>query len=83
MTSMPRFTVQQPHAREVLASGFSGMEHKGIFYCHLMQGSNPQTTVTLISNYIKGKSFYRFLSIYGSPRERGCGYFSSHIVAFC
>ncbi|KAB5584359.1 hypothetical protein PHYPO_G00106530 [Pangasianodon hypophthalmus] len=54
MTNMPRFTVQQPHSREVLASGFSGMEHKGIFYCHLKQGSNHQTTVTLISNYNNG-----------------------------
>ncbi|XP_053354920.1 tyrosine-protein kinase receptor Tie-1 [Clarias gariepinus] len=51
MTSEPSFTVQHPHSREVLATGFTGMDHKGIFYCHLKQGSNHQTTVTLISNY--------------------------------
>lgn len=55
MTNMPRFTVQKLRSTEVLASGFSGMEHKGIFYCHLKQGSNHQTTVTLISNYNKGQ----------------------------
>lgn len=54
MTKDPLFTVQKPRSREVLASGFSGMEHKGIFYCHLKQGSNHQSTVTLISNYNKG-----------------------------
>ncbi|KAK3557594.1 hypothetical protein QTP70_030524 [Hemibagrus guttatus] len=54
MTKEPLFTVKKLHTREVLASGFSGMGHKGIFYCHLKQGSKYQSTVTLISNYNKG-----------------------------
>lgn len=65
MTSEPSFTVQHPHSREVLATGFTGMDHKGIFYCHLKQGSNHQTTVTLISNY-KGKRLHRFGNIFAS-----------------
>lgn len=55
MTKETLFTVQKLHSREVLASGFRGMGHKGIFYCHLKQGSKYQSTVTLISNYNKGK----------------------------
>ncbi|KAF7711842.1 tyrosine-protein kinase receptor Tie-1 [Silurus meridionalis] len=53
MTNEPGFTVRQPYSNKVVASGFSGMEQKGIFYCHLKQGSNHQTTVTLINNYNK------------------------------
>lgn len=83
MTNMPRFTVQRPRSREVLASGFSGMGHKGIFYCHLKQGSIHQTTVTLISNYNKGKCLHRFVRIFGSlassAREE---VISGHIVYF-
>lgn len=76
MTNMPRFTVQKLRSTEVLASGFSGMEHKGIFYCHLKQGSNHQTTVTLISNYNKGKCFHRFLKLGKKFKRRGyiCSY---------
>ncbi|KAF5897032.1 tyrosine-protein kinase receptor Tie-1 isoform X2, partial [Clarias magur] len=51
MASEATFTLQHPNSREVLATGFTGMNHKGIFFCHLKQGSNHRTTVTLISNY--------------------------------
>ncbi|XP_047670034.1 tyrosine-protein kinase receptor Tie-1 [Tachysurus fulvidraco] len=63
MTQDPLFTVHKVHSREVLASGFSGMGHKGIFYCHLKQGSKYQSTVTLISNYNKGHLRPQRLSI--------------------
>lgn len=83
MTNTPRFTVQKPCSKEVLASGFSGMEHRGIFYCHLNQGSNHQTTVTLISNYNKCKCLHRFVgffvSLAKSPKEEVT---SIHIVYF-
>ncbi|XP_060775989.1 tyrosine-protein kinase receptor Tie-1 [Neoarius graeffei] len=55
MIKTPHFTVQQLHSRKVLASGFSEMDHKGIFYCYLKQGSIHQTNVTLISNYNKAQ----------------------------
>lgn len=70
MTNEPHFTVQRPSSRKVLASGFIGMEHKGIFYCHLKQGSNHHTTVTLISNYNKGKWLHGFVSVFGMRAER-------------
>lgn len=83
MTSEPRFSVRQPNSREVLASGFSGMDHKGIFYCHLKQGSNHQTTVTLISNYYKGECLQGTERIFGSlERSLSEEAASAHIVCF-
>lgn len=68
VTEEPLFTVRKLRSREVQASGFSGMGHKGIFYCHLKQGSKDQSTVTLISNYNKGKCLlHRFVNIFWKP----------------
>ncbi|KAI4883340.1 hypothetical protein NFI96_011187 [Prochilodus magdalenae] len=47
----PHITVRKLGPKEVVASGFSNLEHKGIFYCHSNQGSNHHASVTLISNY--------------------------------
>ncbi|KAL7891308.1 hypothetical protein AOLI_G00007840 [Acnodon oligacanthus] len=49
--SKPHFTVKKLQPKEVVASGFTNLEHKGIFYCHSNQGSNHRATVTSISNY--------------------------------
>ncbi|XP_017576838.1 tyrosine-protein kinase receptor Tie-1 isoform X2 [Pygocentrus nattereri] len=49
--SKPHFTVKKLQPKEVEASGFTNLEHKGIFYCHSNQGSNHRATVTSISNY--------------------------------
>ncbi|XP_076870942.1 tyrosine-protein kinase receptor Tie-1 isoform X2 [Brachyhypopomus gauderio] len=51
LPSAPHFTVHRPRPTEVEASGFSGLEHRGIFYCHSKHGSGHHTSVTLISNY--------------------------------
>lgn len=83
MTNEPRFNVKQSGDREVLASGFSGMDHKGIFYCHLKQGSNHLTTVTLISNYNKGKCLHGTARIFGRlERSLSEELVSGHIVDF-
>ncbi|KAK1796694.1 hypothetical protein P4O66_009720 [Electrophorus voltai] len=54
----PDITLHRPRPTEVEASGFSGLDHRGIFYCHSKQGSSHHTTVTLISNYNKGNYYY-------------------------
>lgn len=82
-TNEPHFIVQQLGSRQVMASGFSGMDHKGIFYCHLKQGSNHQATVTLISNYYKGICLHGFVHFFGNlVRSAGEEVISGHIVIF-
>ncbi|XP_036426550.1 tyrosine-protein kinase receptor Tie-1 isoform X2 [Colossoma macropomum] len=51
VTDMPPLTVKKLQPKEVVASGFANLEHKGIFYCHSNQGSNHRAVVTFISNY--------------------------------
>uniref|UniRef100_A0A671T2H4 Tyrosine-protein kinase receptor Tie-1 n=1 Tax=Sinocyclocheilus anshuiensis TaxID=1608454 RepID=A0A671T2H4_9TELE len=36
----PRFDVQSPQTKEVVATGFTGFDHSGIFYCHSKRGSD-------------------------------------------
>lgn len=48
----PNFTVENPRAKEAVASGFVNLEHRGIFYCRSNQGSSRHANVTLISNYM-------------------------------
>uniref|UniRef100_A0AAY4CQC2 receptor protein-tyrosine kinase n=1 Tax=Denticeps clupeoides TaxID=299321 RepID=A0AAY4CQC2_9TELE len=48
----PVFNIDRPRPKQVVASGFSQMEHRGIFYCHTTHGSSP-FKVTLINNYSK------------------------------
>lgn len=81
MIKTPHFTVQQLHSRKVLASGFSEMDHKGIFYCYLKQGSIHQTNVTLISNYNKGECLHRIVRKPGKQRKRRC-YIWSYFFIF-
>lgn len=50
----PRFTLHRPQAKEVVASGFTGFDHSGIFFCHLKRGSDQLANITLINNYSKG-----------------------------
>uniref|UniRef100_A0A673KAW9 receptor protein-tyrosine kinase n=1 Tax=Sinocyclocheilus rhinocerous TaxID=307959 RepID=A0A673KAW9_9TELE len=47
----PRFDVQSPQTKEVVATGFIGFDHSGIFYCHSKRGSDQPGSVTLINNY--------------------------------
>ncbi|XP_051568819.1 tyrosine-protein kinase receptor Tie-1-like isoform X2 [Myxocyprinus asiaticus] len=47
----PHFTVQRPQAKEVVASGFKGFDHSGIFYCHSKRGTDQLGDVTLINNF--------------------------------
>uniref|UniRef100_A0A671T172 Tyrosine-protein kinase receptor Tie-1 n=1 Tax=Sinocyclocheilus anshuiensis TaxID=1608454 RepID=A0A671T172_9TELE len=47
----PRFDVQSPQTKEVVATGFTGFDHSGIFYCHSKRGSDQPGSVTLINNY--------------------------------
>ncbi|XP_051997370.1 tyrosine-protein kinase receptor Tie-1-like [Xyrauchen texanus] len=49
----PHFTVQRPQAKEVVASGFTGFDHDGIFYCHSKRGTDQLGDVTLINNFNK------------------------------
>ncbi|XP_050967466.1 tyrosine-protein kinase receptor Tie-1 isoform X2 [Labeo rohita] len=49
--NLPHFNVQRPQTKEVEASGFSGFDHSGIFYCHSKRGSDQPSSVTLINNY--------------------------------
>ncbi|XP_016346937.1 tyrosine-protein kinase receptor Tie-1 isoform X2 [Sinocyclocheilus anshuiensis] len=50
----PRFDVQSPQTKEVVATGFTGFDHSGIFYCHSKRGSDQPGSVTLINNYSQG-----------------------------
>lgn len=50
----PNFTVQRKQTKEVVATGFTGFDHSGIFYCHSKRGSDQPANVTLINNYSKG-----------------------------
>ncbi|XP_067315968.1 tyrosine-protein kinase receptor Tie-1 isoform X3 [Pseudorasbora parva] len=52
---IPNFTVQRPQTKEVVANGFTGFDHSGIFYCHSKKGSDQPASVTLINNYSKGR----------------------------
>ncbi|KAL0191216.1 hypothetical protein M9458_013914, partial [Cirrhinus mrigala] len=49
----PHFNVQRPQTKEVVATGFTGFDHSGIFYCHSKRGSDQPSSVTLINNYSK------------------------------
>ncbi|XP_056316076.1 tyrosine-protein kinase receptor Tie-1 isoform X2 [Danio aesculapii] len=50
----PSFNLQRPQTKEVVATGFTGFDHSGIFYCHSKRGSDQLGNVTLINNYSKG-----------------------------
>ncbi|KAA0712958.1 Tyrosine-protein kinase receptor [Triplophysa tibetana] len=50
----PHFTLHRPQAKEVVASGFTGFDHSGIFFCHSKRGSDQLANITLINNYSKG-----------------------------
>uniref|UniRef100_A0A8C1G4I2 Tyrosine-protein kinase receptor Tie-1 n=1 Tax=Cyprinus carpio TaxID=7962 RepID=A0A8C1G4I2_CYPCA len=50
----PHFNVQRPQTKEVVATGFTGFDHTGIFYCHSKRGSDQLGSITLINNYSKG-----------------------------
>jgi len=50
----PKFIVQRPHTKEVVATGFTGFDHSGIFSCQSKRGSDQPANVTLINNYSKG-----------------------------
>uniref|UniRef100_A0A672K0K1 Tyrosine kinase with immunoglobulin-like and EGF-like domains 1 n=1 Tax=Sinocyclocheilus grahami TaxID=75366 RepID=A0A672K0K1_SINGR len=54
----PHFDVQRPQTKEVVATGFTGFDHSGIFYCHSKRGSDQPGSVTLINNYSKGSNYY-------------------------
>uniref|UniRef100_A0A671LE43 Tyrosine-protein kinase receptor Tie-1 n=1 Tax=Sinocyclocheilus anshuiensis TaxID=1608454 RepID=A0A671LE43_9TELE len=49
----PHFDVQRPQTKEVVATGFTGFDHSGIFYCHSKRGSDQTGSITLINNYSK------------------------------
>ncbi|XP_066520208.1 tyrosine-protein kinase receptor Tie-1 isoform X2 [Hoplias malabaricus] len=56
LLSIPsHFIVHKPRPKEVVASGFENLGHRGIFYCQSKQRSSHHTSVTFISNYNKGK----------------------------
>ncbi|XP_062853158.1 tyrosine-protein kinase receptor Tie-1 [Trichomycterus rosablanca] len=63
LSSPPQFTVKHPRSREVEASGFSKLDTRGIFYCHMNRGSSRHSTVTLISNYNRGHFRPQMLSV--------------------
>uniref|UniRef100_A0A8C1P5T3 Tyrosine-protein kinase receptor Tie-1 n=1 Tax=Cyprinus carpio TaxID=7962 RepID=A0A8C1P5T3_CYPCA len=50
----PHFDVQSPQTKEVVATGFKGFDHSGIFYCHSKRGSDQPGNVTLINNFSRG-----------------------------
>ncbi|KAF4112273.1 tyrosine-protein kinase receptor Tie-1 isoform X4 [Onychostoma macrolepis] len=50
----PHFNVQRPQTKEVVATGFTGFDHSGIFYCHSKRGSDQPGSITLINNYSRG-----------------------------
>ncbi|XP_051563732.1 tyrosine-protein kinase receptor Tie-1 isoform X4 [Myxocyprinus asiaticus] len=50
----PFFTVERPQALEVVAFGFTGFDHSGIFYCHSKRGTDQLGNVTLINNFSRG-----------------------------
>ncbi|XP_057194776.1 tyrosine-protein kinase receptor Tie-1 isoform X2 [Triplophysa rosa] len=50
----PHFTVHRPQAKEVVAFGFTGFDHSGIFFCHSKRGSDQLANITLINNDSKG-----------------------------
>uniref|UniRef100_A0A671LJR6 Tyrosine-protein kinase receptor Tie-1 n=1 Tax=Sinocyclocheilus anshuiensis TaxID=1608454 RepID=A0A671LJR6_9TELE len=54
----PHFDVQRPQTKEVVATGFTGFDHSGIFYCHSKRGSDQTGSITLINNYSKGNYYY-------------------------
>uniref|UniRef100_A0A673MJU8 Tyrosine-protein kinase receptor Tie-1 n=1 Tax=Sinocyclocheilus rhinocerous TaxID=307959 RepID=A0A673MJU8_9TELE len=54
----PHFNVQRPQTKEVVATGFTGFDHSGIFYCHSKRGSDQTGSITLINNYSKGNYYY-------------------------
>ncbi|XP_028857114.1 tyrosine-protein kinase receptor Tie-1 isoform X1 [Denticeps clupeoides] len=64
----PVFNIDRPRPKQVVASGFSQMEHRGIFYCHTTHGSSP-FKVTLINNYSKGHFFPAQLSVTASKGD--------------
>lgn len=50
----PKFTVERPQTKEVVATGFTSFDHSGIFNCQSKRGSDQPANVTLINNYSKG-----------------------------
>ncbi|TRY59220.1 hypothetical protein DNTS_014616 [Danionella cerebrum] len=50
----PNLNLQWPQTKQVVASGFTGFDHSGIFYCHLKRGSEQLCNVTYINNYSNG-----------------------------
>ncbi|XP_073726370.1 tyrosine-protein kinase receptor Tie-1 [Misgurnus anguillicaudatus] len=57
----PNFIVERPQAKEVVATGFTGFDHIGFFFCHSKRGSDHLANVTLINN--NGKGHFRPMMI--------------------